>query len=279
MGFFELALIEATLLGALSGIVGTLVVLRKRSFFTVALTHATFPGGVVAAILGLNILFGAAVFSVLLVAIMLGISRVRRQGSQVASGVVLTFGFALGALLQSLNRDMSIQVDTFLIGSILTVSPGDIAVTAAVLLCAVIAIFVAGKQLLFSSFDPLGYRAAGFSPSRIDLLALGLIAATVVVAMPAVGSILAIALIAGPAVSARLILNRIEWMIPLAVVFGILSGVGGLWISRAFSIAAGGSIALTACALFVAAVAFDRVRRYLGSRRKSGSSQTQHVAA
>ncbi|MFC4224434.1 metal ABC transporter permease [Lysinibacter cavernae] len=279
MGFFELAMLEAVLLGALSGIVGTIVVLRKRAFFTVALTHATFPGGVVAALLGLNILLGAAVFSVVLVLIMLGISRVHRQGSQVASGVVLTFGFALGALLQSLNRGMSLQVDTFLVGSILTVSPGDIWATGVVFVAALALILVAGKELLFSSFDPQGFRVAGFRPAAIDLASLALIAATVVVAMPAVGSILSIALIAGPAVSARLLIKRVEWMIPLAVLFGILSGVGGLWFSRIFAIAAGGSISLTACALFVAAVVFDRVKRYRGERRNRGCSEAQYVAA
>ncbi|GAA3588212.1 metal ABC transporter permease [Klugiella xanthotipulae] len=273
MGFFELAILEAALLGALSGIVGTIVVLRRRAFFTVALTHATFPGGVIAALLGLNILLGAAVFSIVLVGIMLVISRVDRQGSQVASGVVLTFGFALGALLQSLNRDMSVQVDTFLIGNILTVSPGDIAVTAGVLVLAVLCVLFAGKQLLFSSFDPQGYRLAGFRPVAIDLVVLGLIAATVVVSMPAVGSILAIALIAGPAVSARLIMRRIEWMIPLAVLFGLVSGVGGLWVSRVFSVAAGGGIALTACAIVMLAVAYDRVRQYRAERSANGGRE------
>ncbi|WGD37236.1 metal ABC transporter permease [Lysinibacter sp. HNR] len=279
MGFFEYALLQAALLGCLCGIVGPIMLLRKRAFFTVALTHATFPGGVIAALLGLSVLLGAAVFSIVLVLIMLGVSRVHRQGSQVAAGIVLTFGFALGSLLQSLNRGMPIQVDTFLVGSILTISSQEIVATSFTLVLALVVLVVAGKQLLFSSFDPLGYRVAGFKPMLIDALALGLIALTVVVAMPAVGSILSIALIAGPAASARLLVNRVEWIIPLAVVFGVVSGVGGLWASRIFSIAAGGSIALTASCIFILAVAFDRLRRYRGSGRKSGSSQKEYVAA
>jgi len=62
IGFFERALIEAVLAGALAGLVGTLVVLRKRAFFTTALTHATFPGAMVAAVMGFSVVVGSAVF-------------------------------------------------------------------------------------------------------------------------------------------------------------------------------------------------------------------------
>lgn len=260
MGYFELALLEALVVGALCGIVGAIVVLRKRAFFTVALTHATFPGGIAAAILGLNVIFGAAVFSVVLVLAMTAISRVSRQGSQVASGVVLTAGFALGTLLQSLNPSLPIQVDTFLVGSILTVSTADVIAAAVVLLAAVLAILLFGKELLFSSFDPTGYRAAGYRAWTIDLLALGLIAATVVTVMPAIGSILAISLIVAPAAAARLFTRTITGMLVLGVIFGAVAGVLGLLFSRMFAIAAGGSIALTAAALFLVALGFDRLK-------------------
>ena len=50
MSYFSLAALEITLLGLLSGIAGTLIVVRRRSFFAVALSHATFPGGVIFAV-------------------------------------------------------------------------------------------------------------------------------------------------------------------------------------------------------------------------------------
>ena len=67
MSYFALASLEIALLGLLSGIAGTLIVLRRRSFFAVALSHATFPGGVVFAVLGYNLLIGQALFALLLV--------------------------------------------------------------------------------------------------------------------------------------------------------------------------------------------------------------------
>ena len=103
MSYLVLAALELTLLGLLSGLAGTLIVLRRRSFFAVALSHATFPGGVLFAILGWSVLAGQAAFAVVLVLLMTLLARVPGQGRQVVSGVVLSFGFALGALLAILG--------------------------------------------------------------------------------------------------------------------------------------------------------------------------------
>ena len=126
MGYFERALLAAVVIGAASGLVGTIVVLRKRVFFAQALTHATFPGAVAAAVLGLSIPLGAALASVVIVGIMALISRVRRQGTQVAAGIVLTAGFALGVVLQALNPGVPMEIESFLVGSILSVSTADV---------------------------------------------------------------------------------------------------------------------------------------------------------
>lgn len=254
MGYFEKALLAAVLIGALSGLVGTLVVLRRRTFFAQALTHATFPGAVAAAMLGISIPVGAALASVAIVGIMTVIGRTNRQGSQVASGIVLTAGFALGVLLQTLNPSLPVQVDSFLIGSILTVSTGDILLVAGVLVVATAAIVFLGKEILFSTFDRGGFRAAGYKEWPIELLVLALITATVVTAMPAVGAILAIALIAAPAAAARLVARTTTQIFVIAPLIGAASGVSGVLLSRTLGVAAGPAISLVAAAFFLIAL-------------------------
>jgi len=259
MGYFEHALLAAVVIGALSGLVGTLVVLRKRTFFAQALTHATFPGAVAATILGVSIPLGAALASVVIVGLMALIGRVRRQGSQVASGILLTAGFALGVLLQALNPSLPVQVDSFLVGSILTVTTGDTVLAGSVLLVALVVIVVLGKQILFSTFDVDGYRAAGYREWPIEVLTLALITATVVTAMPAVGAILAIALIAAPAAAARLLSRTVTHVFVIAPVLGAASGVIGVLLSRALDVAAGPAIALTAAGFFLVALGVHRM--------------------
>lgn len=254
MSYLALAALELVLLGLLAGVAGTLIVFRGRSFFAVALSHATFPGGVIFALAGWNLLIGQALFAALLVLLMGLLSRVPGQGGQVSSGIVLALGFALGALLSSANPGLGVPVDALLVGSPLGVSVSDVAATAAVLLVSLGALLVFWRRILFHTFDPAGFTAAGFRAGPVELVVVGIIAASVVVAMPAVGAILGVAILIAPAAAARLLAPTIAWVPPLAAALGVLSGILGLWASRAFDIAAGGSIGLAATAVYVSAL-------------------------
>ncbi len=258
MSYFALAALEIALLGLLSGVAGTLIVLRRRSFFAVALSHATFPGGVVFALLGYHLLLGQALFAVLLVLVMTALSRVPGQGRQVASGVVLALGFALGTLLTSLNPGMGVPVEALLVGSPLSVTGADLAATAGVLAAALILVVLCYRRILFHTFDPAGFAAAGFRAWPVELVVTGIIAAAVVVAMPAVGAILGVAMLIAPAAAARLLSPRLDWIPPLAALLGVASGLAGLWASRQFDLAAGGSIGLATTLVFILALLWRR---------------------
>lgn len=261
MSYLALAALELVLLGLLSGLAGTLIVLRRRSFFAVALSHATFPGGVVFAVLGWNLLLGQALFALVLVLLMTLLSRIPQQGRQVTSGVVLSFGFALGTLLASLNPGLGVPVEALLVGSPLSVRGGDVAATAGVLVVSALVLAATRRSILFHTFDPVGFAAAGFRSWPIELAVTGVIAASVVVAMPAVGAILGVAVLIAPAAAARVLAGRIEWIPPLAAAIGVLGGLLGLWISREFGVAAGGSVGLVLTGLFVLALAVRSLAR------------------
>ena len=266
LDFFALAMLEVAVAGALAGVVGVLVVLRERAFFTMSLTHATFPGAVAAAMLGVSVPLGAAVAAVALVAIAVGIGHIRSQGPTVASGVMLTAGFALGAFLQSLSP-LAIDVESFLVGQVLAVTGADVALTTVLLVVAIAAWAVSGAHLVFSSADEAGYRRAGLRPWVPEAVSLALIAATVVAIMPVVGAILGVALIVAPAAAARLLVRDYRWMLVLAPVLAIASGVLGLLASRALDVAAGGAIALVAAALYGIARAATPASRLIWPRR------------
>ncbi|WP_353826975.1 metal ABC transporter permease [Agromyces sp. SYSU T0242] len=266
MGYFERALVAAIVIGAGAGFVGALVVLRRRTFFAQALTHATYPGAVAAAALGVSVPLGAAAASVAIVAVMAGVARVRRQGAQVAAGIVLTAGFAAGAIMQAVIPGLPVRPESLLVGSILTVSDADIALAAAVLVLAVVLVAAFGPRIAFSTFDPQGFRAAGFREWPVELLVLALTAASVVSSLPAVGAILAIALIAAPAAAARAVVPTYRGVLLAAPVIGAASGVIGVLVSRVAAVAAGPAIALAAAGFLVVALLGSRVRR-LPSRR------------
>jgi manganese/iron transport system permease protein len=253
-GYARRALIEALLVGALCGLVGVHVVLRRLSFFTMAMTHATFPGVVLAALVGVDLLLGSGLFGVLVV---LGVSWLTtrpRSDSAAAVGVVLSAGFALGVALLSAQAGFTRDLSAYLVGSIVTVQVGDLVKTALVLAAVALTLALVGKELVFGAFDRGGMVAAGYPAGRLDLLLLLVVELTVVTSVPAVGTIQAVALIVAPAATARLWSDRIGPTTVLAVLLGMASGVIGLAVSQAYEVAAGAAIVLAACGFFVLSV-------------------------
>lgn len=258
MGWYERALLLAAIAGALGGLVGCIVVLRRRVFFAQALTHATFPGAVAAAALGLPIVLGAALAGLLLVPLLLGLARAGRQGQQVASAVVLTGGFAIGAALPALHPGVPLQPERYLFGAVLLSGPGELLLAAGVLLLAALVIGFGGRALVHSAFDPIGYRAAGRSIVLADALALGLTVLAVVALLPATGAILTIALLAGPATAAQALVRSSTALQLLSPLIGAAVAVAGVLLSAWLSLSAGAAIALCSAAVAFAALGWRR---------------------
>ena len=251
---------EALLVGALAGLIGVQVVLRRLSFFTLALTHATFPGVVAAAVIGVNIFAGGVAAGAVVALAVAALSRRRGQNAAAATGVMISAGFALGAGLIATQNGFSRDLSSFLVGSILTVSTQDLAVTAAILVLVGAVLLVCARPLLVIGFDRAGARAAGYRTGVWDLVLLLTIEVVVVTIVPVVGTILALALIVAPAAAARLWSTRLPVITALAVVFGAAGGLGGLYASSRFDVAAGASITLAATGILVLSALLSRAR-------------------
>ncbi|BCJ50394.1 hypothetical protein Asp14428_18690 [Actinoplanes sp. NBRC 14428] len=251
---------EVLLVGALAGLVGVQVVLRRLSFFTMALTHATFPGVVVASIIGVNIVIGGVVAGAAVAVGVAALSRRRGQDAAAATGVMISAGFALGAGLVATQSGFSRDLSAFLVGSILTVSERDLVITAVVLLAVGLVLLAFARPLLFTGFDRAGARAAGYATGAWDLVLLLTIEVVVVTIVPAVGTVLALALIVAPAAAARMWSTRLPVMTALAVAIGAGSGLAGLYASSHWNVAAGASIALAATAILMLSSLLARVR-------------------
>ena len=258
---------EAILVGALTGLVGVQVVLRRLSFFTMALTHATFPGVVAAAIIGVNIYLGGALAGIVVALGVAALSRNRGQNAAAATGVLLSGGFALGVALVATQNGFSRDLSSFLVGSILTVSAGDVATTAAVLAVLIVVMSVTARPMLFTGFDAEGARAAGVRTGTVDLVLLLSIEVVIVTAVPAIGTILAVALIVAPAAAARMWSGRLTVVTALAMTFGVLSGLFGLFVSGRFNVAAGAAITLTATTVLLLSLLLTRAAALLQTRR------------
>jgi ABC-type Mn2+/Zn2+ transport system permease subunit len=248
--FMQRALIEAVLAGVVCGITGVHVLLRRLPFFAMAMGHATFPGVVLASLLGLDLLLGAGLFGLVIVLAVAGLGATRRIDETSATGVVLAGAFSLGVLLVATRPGFSRDLAAFLVGSVTTVRTGDFLVTAAIGALVLGGLAVLHKELVLGAFDRTGLTALGYPAARLDLALLLLLELALVASIPAVGTILAVALLTAPAAAARLWTDRVGPAMAVAATVGAASGVIGLLLSAAWRVAAGPAIVLVATAAF-----------------------------
>jgi manganese/iron transport system permease protein len=271
--YMQRALAEVLLLGALAGVVGVFVVLRRLAFVADALTHTIFPGVVIAHLLDRSLLLGALAFGVLTAVLLTGItSGSRRVGADAALAILLTSFFSLGVVLVSRTRTYTADLTVFLFGRVLAVDRADLLATLA--LAAVVGgvLWALRKELVLRAFDPDGAAAMGYRTAALDLVLNLLIALVVVAAVKAVGTVLVVALIIVPAAAARLLADRVATTAVLAAALGALGGWLGLAASyevsvdRGIRLAAGATIVVVLVAAFALAAAVAPLRRRVFAR-------------
>ena len=260
--FMQRALVAAIVVGSLCSTLGTFVILRKLSFIGDGVAHASFAGIVIAYLRGVNFELGAAVVAILTA---LGIGYINRRGGislDTAIGVLFTGVFALGVFLISQAHSSTVDLQDFLFGNILGVSPADLGIDLVVAAAVVLTVAAFFRPLLFASFDPVVARAAGVRVILLDYVLLVLLALTIVVSLESIGIVLVAALLVTPAAAAAQVTRRFVPMLLTAVTIGVGSCVVGLLLSFYASAASGATIVLVATmAFFVLFAAGRRARR------------------
>ena len=265
--FFVRALIASALVGVACAIVGSFVVLKGMSFIGDAVSHAAFPGIVIAYLVGAPIILGGAIAAI---GTALGIGAItRRSGlrSDAIIGVLFAGMFALGVAIFSSIPNYVGDLFHFLFGDVLGISVGDLLALTLLVFGLLLVLRLLWKELLFSTFDPLGAGAAGLPVRRLDDLLLILIAVTIVISLQAVGIVLVVAMITTPAATAQLLVKRFTAMIQVAATIGVFSAVVGLYVSYSLDIASGAAIVILETLLFLLALGFTSVRSRLYAAR------------
>jgi len=242
------------MIGTVSAVIGTYVVLRGMAFFGDALAHAILPGISVGYLIhdGARApLFWWALGSAILSSLGIGaITRNTKIKEDTAIGIVFAGTFALGIALISTQRSYSVDLAHFLFGDILGIRSGDlwlIAIFGGLVLMAVFAFY---KEFMVLSFDPILAATLRLPVRLLESFLLILIAVTIVISLQAVGVALMVAMLVTPAATAYLITRRLPMMMALAAAISSFSGVVGIYLSYYLSIATGAVIVLVCTALF-----------------------------
>jgi manganese/iron transport system permease protein len=255
-GFMQRGLAAAVLIGIVCAVMGVFVVLKGLAFIGDAVSHAAFPGLVVAYIIGAPLYIGGAIAAVV-TALAIGlVTRRTRLRFDTSVGVLFAGTFAFGVMLFSTIKGYVTDLLGYLLGNVLGIGLGDL-VQVAILGAAVLAVvLVIRKELLFATFDPLGAAASGLPVARLEYLLLALLGVTIVVSIQAVGIIMVVAMLVTPAATAQLLVIRFGRMMVVSVVLAAVSAVAGLYLSFYLNLASGASIVLVETLFFGIALVF-----------------------
>ena len=255
-GFIQRALIAGSFIAILCAILGVFLVLRRLSLIGDGLSHATFGSVALALVLNMAPLYLAVpIVMVCALGILRLTERVRLYGDA-AIGVVSAAGVAIGVLLASLAGGFNIDLFSYLFGSILSISTGEVVISIVLALMVILAMSFFYNELLAITFDEDSARASGINTRLINKIFVLLTAVTVVLSMKVVGIMLISALLILPAVTALQIARSFRITMLLASIAALLSVFIGITLSFYLDLQTGAVIVLVNIVFFLCALIY-----------------------
>lgn len=257
-----------SLLGLVSGLVGTLAVLRRRALAGDALAHATLPG-LCLAFLAVghrhlpSLLLGAALTGLFGLACVSVLARGSRVKDDAALALVLGVFFGAGIVLSRWIQNRASEgskagLDSFLLGKTSGMILADVILIGSVSAFVLVVVAALFKEFRITLFDTPFAQATGWPTGAIDQLLMLLIGLVVVAGLPSVGVVMITSLLVIPAAAARFWTDRFEIMACLASFFGMVACVSGVILSTLFEdLPTGALMTLCATAVFVVSALFS----------------------
>lgn len=255
--YFTDSVLRAPTIGSMlmcmaASLVGVLVFIRKRSLLGESLSHAAYPGVVLAVIIGAYFfpkneeMLGIAILVGAFLSAFLGLFaiHVMEKFFKVKSDAALCFilasffgvGITLASRVQSIHPQEYRQIQAYLFGQAATMTDIHIAIYGSLSLFIILIIALFFKELKMINFDPYYAKSVGLKTGGMEAIVYVLIVLALIVGIRSVGVVLMSAMLIAPAITARQCTNKLREMFFLAALFGLLSGFLGNYLSFELSV-------------------------------------------
>ena len=245
-GYLANAFWAAILSGITCSLVGTYIVSRRLVFLAGGVTHASFGGLGLAIYLGANPIGGALLFALLA---SLGIEWAGQHGrmrEDSAIGIIWSIGMAIGALFLYLTPGYtSGDLSSYLFGSLVTVTDGDIRALGVLTAFVVVGALLWLRPVMYVAFDRSFARTRGIAVEWVGYLMAALMAVTIVLAIRMMGIVLLISLVTMPVVIANTLVRSFRKIALVAPAIGVVGNLTGLVLSYSWEVPPGTSIIFT----------------------------------
>ena len=259
--FMKNALLALLLMAPLFGLLSTMIVTGRMSFFSDALGHSAFTGIAIGAICGIAApIWIAVVFSIVFALLF---SYVRSRSNHTADtliGVFSSTAVALGIFIATLGGGSFTKYNKYLIGDILSVTTAEIGMLALVLLGVVAFWIVYSNALVLTAIHPQLASSRGIPVGASQTIFTVAIAVVVTLSISSVGLLILNSLLVLPAAASRNVARNLKQYHLFSVLFALFAGLSGLVLSYYLGTSAGAAISLVLALIFAVSFAFRKAR-------------------
>lgn len=258
--FMQRAFLVGGIVALCAALLGVSLVLKRYSMIGDGLSHVGFGALSVGMALGFAPLAFTIPVVILAALLLLRVSEHSKIKGDAAIGMIATASLALGVTVLSMTRAGNADISSYLFGSILVLSPDDVAISL-VLGILVLAVFVLLYRRVFTvTFDEAFARATGLKTGMYNTMIAVLTAVTVVLGMRLMGAMLISALVVFPALSAMRICKSFLTVTLTAAAISLVSFFSGITLSYLLSTPAGASVVLVNAMVFLLFTLLARLR-------------------
>ena len=259
--FMRNALLAILVMAPLFGLLSTMIVTGRMSFFSDALGHSAFTGIAIGCICGVAAPTWVAVIFSLFFALLFSYVRSRsNQAADTLIGVFSSTAVALGIFIATLGGSSFTKYNKYLIGDILSVTPGEIGMLLLVLVAVIVFWIIYSNRLTLTSIHPQLASSRGIPVGLSQTIFTAAIAVVVTLSISSVGLLILNSLLVLPGASARNVAKNLKQYHSLSVLFALLAGVSGLVISYYWGASAGAAISLALALIFAVTFCFRKGR-------------------
>jgi len=252
------AFIAGITIAIIAPLIGNFLVIKRLSLIADTLSHIALAGVAIGLLTGAQPIITTVITTIIASLVIEKIRTSKKLSGDAVLAMFLPGGLALSLVLISLANGFTVNLFSYLFGSITTVKETEVWLIVGLGLATLVLIFSFFKQLLYTSFDEESARVSGIQVERINSILIILTAVTVSLAMRVVGVLLIGALMVIPVVTAMQIGKSFLQSIFFSIGFAMTAVTMGLFISYYFNIPAGASIVLLSLGIFACVASIKR---------------------
>ena len=255
------AVLAILIMAPLFGVMSTMVVTGRMSFFSDALGHSAFTGIAIGCLCGMSMPIWAAVIFSLVFSLLFSFVRSRsNQAADTLIGVFSSAAVALGIFVATLGGGSFTKYNKYLIGDILSITPGEIGLLAIVLAAVLVIWVLLSNRLTLTVVYPQLASSRGIPTGLSQTLFSAASAVVVTLTISSVGLLILNSLLVLPGAAARNVAKNMRQYHGFSVLFALVAGVGGLVTSYAWGSSAGAAISLALALIFAVTFCFRKAR-------------------